>query len=74
MTDATRRRRHGLFGLVRAVTRSDAPRCNFCGTSAAAVALVAGAGPREAYICPDCVHSVAAMAGAGSPIHPRPAA
>jgi len=74
MTDLRRRRRPGLFGLVRAVTRGDAPRCNFCGASAAAVALVVGAGPREAYICPDCVHQVAAQAGAAPPVHPRPAA
>ena len=74
MTAPRRHRRTDLFGLVRAVTRGGAPRCNFCGTSAAAVALVAGAGPGEAYICPDCVHQVAALASAGPPVHPRPAA
>ncbi len=66
------RRRSRLLGLVRAVPRADGPRCNFCGASAAAVALVIGREPAQACICPDCVRRFAAQIGGGEP--PEPAA
>ncbi|HUY96932.1 MAG TPA: ClpX C4-type zinc finger protein [Verrucomicrobiae bacterium] len=55
------RRESRFFGLVRAIGRTDAPQCTFCGASAAAVALVAGRAPTQAFICPDCVTRAAAQ-------------
>ncbi len=57
------RRRAQLLGLVRAITRTGAPQCNFCGASAFMVALVAGRGAAGAFICPACVDRVAAQLG-----------
>jgi len=61
------RRPPGLPGLVRAITRVDAPQCNFCGASAAAVALVAGRARTQAFICPACVEQFAAQLGGELP-------
>ena len=45
------------------LVRELGPRCDFCGASAVAVALVAGGGPQQVTICARCVGRLAAGAG-----------
>ncbi|MHB1526074.1 MAG: hypothetical protein ACYCZN_07335 [Candidatus Dormibacteria bacterium] len=45
------------------LVRGLGPRCDFCGASGVAVALVAGGGPQQVTICAPCVGRLAARVG-----------